>query len=49
MKTFSPINFPSPQENIFLTVLKTTLLSEIIVSETQAAFICSNSAVITVE
>ena len=44
----SPTDLPCPKDNIFLTVLKTNLLTETIVSQTQLTFICSNSAIITV-
>ena len=49
MKTLSPTNFPCSKDNIFLTVLKTNLLPENIVSWTQTGFICPNSAIITLE
>ena len=40
-KTYGPINFPSP-------LPKTNSLSETTVSQTQPAFICSNSPILTV-
>ena len=39
--------FPAPYDTIITQLLKTNLLSETIVSQTQTAFICSNSGVIT--
>ena len=49
MKIYGPTNFPTHRTIDFLQILKANLLCETIVSQPQPAFICSNSAIITVE
>ena len=49
VQTYSTKYFPSPQNNINLTVTETNLLSETTISQAQPAFICLNSAILTVE
>ena len=49
MKTYSPTNFISPYDNIFLTVTEPNSLSEATVSPSQPAFACSHLAILTVE
>ena len=49
MKTYSPTNFISPYDNIFLTVTEPNSLSEATVSPPQPAFACLHLAILTVE
>ena len=49
MKTYSPKNFSSPWDIHFLQSLKTNLISKTTLSDAQPEFICSNSAILTLE